>query len=135
MYINYGDKDFFEYGRLVDAEHEEDICDILCCNPYLDEPDKFQFGHCRVDVTDTWIDRKAVMAFIGMSEETYDPIQFALGCVDYYSWDNFGVADYGCSYDWRNMDRASIRNILKGYLIAYDNLEIQEEDDAVAACG
>lgn len=70
MYVNYGDKDFFEHGRLIDAEHEDNVYDILCCNPYTDEPDLFQFGHCRVDVTDAWIDRKAVMAFIGMPEET-----------------------------------------------------------------
>ena len=38
MYVNYGDKDFFEHGRLVDAEHEDNIYDILCCNPYPDEP-------------------------------------------------------------------------------------------------
>ena len=31
MYVNYGDKDFFEHGRLVDAEHEDNIYDILCC--------------------------------------------------------------------------------------------------------
>lgn len=74
------------------------------------------------------------MAFIGMSEETYDPALFALGCVDYYSWDNFGAADYGCSYDWWRMERDAICDILKGYLIAYDNLEIRE-DDALAACG
>lgn len=90
MYINYGDKNFFEYGRLVDTEHEENICDLLCCNPYTDEPDLFQFGYCRVDATDTWIDRKAVMDFIGMAEEDYDLTQFAFGCVDYYLWDNFG---------------------------------------------
>lgn len=135
MYINYGDKNFFEYGRLVDTEHEENICDLLCCNPYTDEPDLFQFGHCRVDATDTWIDRKAVMDFIGMTEEDYDLAQFALGCVDYYSWDNFGAADYGGSYDWQHMDRASICDILKGYLIAYDNLEIQKDAGGMAACG
>ena len=54
MYVNYGDKDFFEHGRLVDAEHEDNIYDILCCNPYPDEPGLFQFGHCKVDITDTW---------------------------------------------------------------------------------
>lgn len=134
MYVNYGDKDFFEYGRLVDAEHEENVYDILCCNPYPDEPGQFQFGHCRVDVTEPWIDQETVMGFIGMAREAYDPARFALGCVDYYSWDNFGAADYGCSYDWRNIDRDSICDILKGYLIACDNLEIRKDDAEIAVC-
>lgn len=32
------------------------------------------------------------------------------------------------------MDRASICDILKGYLIAYDNLEIREDTGGMAAC-
>lgn len=52
MYINYGDKVFFEYGCLVDAEHEEGVYHILCCNPYPDEPDQFQFGECEVGSRD-----------------------------------------------------------------------------------
>lgn len=127
MYVNYGDKDFFEHGRLVDAEHEDNVYDILCCNPYPNEPDQFQFGHCRVDITESWIDREAVMGYIGMTQKDYDPVWLALGCVGYYSWDNFGAADYGCGYDWRQMDRDSICEILKGCLIAYDNFEVPED--------
>lgn len=123
MYVNYGDKNFFEHGRIVDAEHEEDVIHILCCEPYPDEADRFQFGECAVDVMDSWIDQKAVMRFIGMNEETYDPVRFALGCVDYYSWDNFGAMDYGCSYNWQDVDRENILKELRHYLIASDGLD------------
>jgi len=123
MYVNHGNKDFFEHGRLVDAEHEENVIHILCCEPYQDEEDKFQFGECTVDVTDSWINRKSVMRFIGMSEEAYDPVEFALGCVDYYSWDNFGAMDYGCSYNWQDVDRETIIKELKRYMIACDGLD------------
>lgn len=123
MYINYGDKDFFEHGRLVDVEHEENVLRILCCEPYPDDPGRFQFGECEVDVTDSWIKKEKVMAFIGMTEKTYDPLWFALGCLDYYSWDNFGAADYGWSYNWMDVDRETICDILKNRMIAYDGLD------------
>ncbi len=124
MYVNYGDKNFFERGRLVDAEHEEHVFHILCCDPYPDEPDQFRFGECEIDITDSWINREGVMSFISMTEETYDPVRFALGCLDYYSWENFGVADYCCGYgyNWLNVDRETILKVLSRYLIACDGM-------------
>lgn len=31
------------------------------------------------------------MYYIGMDEETFDPIWFAIGCISYYGPTNFGV--------------------------------------------
>lgn len=31
------------------------------------------------------------MDYIGMSEENFEPIQFAIGCIEYYSLENFGL--------------------------------------------
>lgn len=123
MYINYGDKDFFQYGCLVDAEHSDTEFDMLVCRPYDDEEDKFQFAQITVDITDTWIDKKAVMSYIGMTEKTFDPIQYAIGCADYYGWENFGAGSM-YSIDWTNVSRKEIEDILKHYLIASDNLDI-----------
>lgn len=69
-----------------------------------------------------WGDRKVVMDYLGMTEETYDPVQFAIGCTEYFSWDNFGAASY--AYDWQRIDKRSICEILKHRLIASDNLDI-----------
>lgn len=126
MYKNYGDRNFFEYGCLVDSEHSDTVFDMLLCRPYCDEEDMYQFAHVQVDTEDSWIDRKGVMSFIGMSEEAYDPIRFAIGCTDYYSWDNFGANGYGISYDWRQVDKKTIQKELRNHLIASDNLDMDE---------
>lgn len=123
MYINYGDKNFFEYGRLVDSEHSDTVLQVICCNPYPDEEDKYQFAECEVDINDMWIDKEAVMSYIGMTEETFNPIQYAIGCIDYYGAENFGALSY--AYDWTNMKKADICEILKYRLIANDNLDIE----------
>ena len=123
MYRNYGDVDFFQYGCLVDDEHSDTSFDMLVCRPYDDEDDKFQFAQITVDITDNWIDRKGVMSYIGMTEETFDKIQFAIGCADYYSWDNFGASTMW-NLNWMEVTRKEIENELKNYMIEDDNLDI-----------
>lgn len=123
MYLNYGDKNFFENGILVDTEHSDRVFPMLLCRPYADEEDLYQFGMCEVDITDPWIDKKAVMEFVGMSEKNFDPVQFAIGCTSFYSWDNFGSMNY--AYDWMRMSKNDICEILKYQLIASDNLDIE----------
>ena len=122
MYVNYGDKDFFERGILVDAEHSDTEFPILYCMPYPDEEDLFQFGDCRVDITDSWIKKQDVMNYIGMKETKFDPVLFAIGCIEYYGAENFGASSY--AYDWRQMKRRDIEEMLKYRLIASDNLDI-----------
>lgn len=119
MYINYGDVNFFEYGVLVDTEHSDTEIKILYCRPYDDEEDKFLFADCEVNIEDSWIDKKLVMDYIGMTEETFDSIQFAIGCIDYY-----GVENFSDCYHGYNFTRKEIEELLKHYLIASDNLDI-----------
>lgn len=119
MYINYGDVNFFENGILVDAEHSDTEIKILYCRPYDDEEDKFLFADCTVDITDSWINKKSVMDCLGMTEETFDFIQFAIGCVEYY-----GVENFSSPYDGYQFTRKEIEERLKYYMIASDNLEI-----------
>lgn len=52
MYRNYGDKDFFENGVLVDTEHSDTVFPMLLCRPYPDEEDLYQFGEVEVDLDD-----------------------------------------------------------------------------------
>ena len=88
MYQNYGDKNFFEYGRLVESIGDKGTeFSILCCNPY------------------------SVLNWIGMTEDSYDAVLFALGCLDYYGAANFGAQSY--AYDWEHMNRKGIIDILK----------------------
>ena len=121
MYRNYGDKNFFDYGVLVDDEHSDDEFQIIRCRPYDDIEDTYAFAELTVNINDSWIDKKAVMRYIGMTEETFDKVQFAIGCTDYYAWENFGI-DYYQEYEY---SKESICNILKNRLIANDNLDIE----------
>lgn len=52
MYRNYGDKNFFENGILVDTEHSDTAFPMLLCRPYPDEEDLYQFGEVEVDLDD-----------------------------------------------------------------------------------
>ena len=123
MFINYGDNNFFENGILVDTEHSDTVFPMLLCNPYPEEDDLFKFGQCEVDIEDGWIDKESVMNHIGMTNDSFDPVLFAIGCAEYYSWDNFGAINY--AYDWTRMNKNSICQILKHYMIATDNLNIE----------
>lgn len=119
MYINYGDKDFFEYGVLVDAEHSDTEFEVLYCRPYDDADDLYYFAYCTIGIDDSWIEKESVMEFIGMTEENFDSVQFAIGCVEYYGAENFSSP-----YDGYQFTRKEIENKLKYYMIASDNLDI-----------
>lgn len=123
MYINFGSYNFFEHGVLVDAEHSDTIFDILRCEPYDDEDDLFMFAHLQVNIEDERINRPQVMSCIGMTEATFDPIQYAIACTNYYDWDHFGAADI-YQYNWQQADRETIERELNNYLIASDNLDM-----------
>ena len=129
MYHNYGDVNFFEHGVLVDIDHEYDPeagrreVSIIRCEPYSDEENLYQFGELTVDIDDSWIDRAAVMGFIGMTEEDFVPIEFAIGCTDYYSWDNFGAELYDA--DWRQVGREYVCEFLKYRAIDPDGIDIE----------
>lgn len=90
MYKNYGDVNFFEYGRLVQKESETEYR-IIVCDPYQDQEDKYQFTKALIDITDSWIDKESVMNYGDMTEENFDPIHFALDCISYYGAQNFGI--------------------------------------------
>ena len=119
MYINYGDKDFFNYGCLVDFEYSDTEIKILYCIPYDDEKNKYLFADCEVNTEDSWIDRNAIMNYLGMNENNFDVIQFAIGCVDYYGAENFSSP-----YNGYQFTKEEIKENLKHYLIANDNLDI-----------
>ena len=116
MYKNYGDVDFFQRGVLVEADNNSPTTfHMLRCEPYTDQEDLFQFASVYVDISDTWIDKDRVLSNIGMTEADFDPLQFAIGCTDCYSWDNFGALDYSGSYDWQKCTREQVEEQLKAY--------------------
>lgn len=121
MYANYGDIDFFENGILVNKDRSDTVFDMLCCKPYADEEDLFQFGIIEVDINDSWIDTEAVEGFCGCKKEE-DPVGFAIGCTEYYSWDNFGAVNF--SFDWQRMTKKEIKEYLRKKEVSSINLNI-----------
>lgn len=84
-YKNYGDVNPLEYGGIWVRKNTETEFDIVRYDP----EDRI-FANLLVNIFDSWIDRISVMNFIGMTEETFDSIWFAIGCIDYYVYENFG---------------------------------------------
>ena len=126
MYQNYGDVNFFEYGVLIDDTHTDSEFDMLRCMPYSDEEDLFMFAPLHIDLNDGWMEIEEVMDYAGIEE--FDPVEYAIACTDYYSWDNFISMGYYLPYDWQRMTRKEIIEELKGYNISFDNLKPFEEE-------
>lgn len=131
IYKNYGDVNFLTYGGcLVDSDHSDTEFRIIYLRPYddgLPEHDElYQCAEIMVDITDNWIDKDAVMKFGGMTEENFNPIHFAIDCIDYYGAENFG-ADGSWLYqkDWRHMTRDDVKEVLRHRVIATDNVNIE----------
>lgn len=103
-FINYGDKNFLDGGILLQKDPVYDTAFyILRCDPFSDMDDSFRFGELYVDTSDSWIDRKAVMDFAGITKETFTKEDFAIACTDYYSWENFssnGMYETNREFPW-----------------------------------
>ena len=93
MYKNYGDVNFFEYGRLVELQKDGTV-DMLVCNPVfgLNDQRHYQFDYINVNINDSWINVNAVERYADISKT--EIVQFALACVDYYGTENFGGTAY-----------------------------------------
>jgi hypothetical protein len=125
MYINYGDVNFLEYGGCLIEERTDTEYNVIYLRPY-DEDDLYQCAELTVDITDKWIDKDAVMKFGGMTEENFNPIHFAIDCIDYYGPEEFGAdGSWGYQKDWRYMAKDDVKEVLRHRLIATDNLNIE----------
>ena len=94
MFENYGDTNFFEYGRMAELQNDGTV-NVLVCNLVFDckNPDRcYQFDHVNVDINDSWIYVNAVCSYADVSKE--DTIRFAIACIEYYGVENFGGTAY-----------------------------------------
>lgn len=115
MYKNYGDTNFFEYGRLLEKTEDAVCFNVLICNYVYDCTDSercFQFDVCYVDISDSWINVAEVESYADCSKES-EPELFALACIEYYGVENFGGTAY---YDENQFcTENEIREKLKNY--------------------
>jgi len=84
-FINYGDVNPLDHGGIWVKEINEAVFEIV-----KNIPETKELYYLEVDITDTWIEKEGVMSFIGMTEEEFNPVWYAIGCTDYYSPENFG---------------------------------------------
>ena len=118
MFVNYGDKNFFEDGFLLDMDHSDTEFQAIVCIPLPDMEDSYLFAECIIDITDSWIEKPAVMAYCGMNDENFDKAWYARACIEYY-----GVENFNGGYT-EIKTKAQICEILRQRAIASDNLDI-----------
>ena len=121
MYRNFGDKNFFEYGVLVDNEHSDHEYQMLVCMPNPDLENIFMFANITVDIEDSWIDQNIIEQYSGKTKEE-DPVEYAIACYEYYGAQNFGAYS-NTAYDWQHADKELIKKELRNYQIAWDEVE------------
>ncbi len=116
-WINYGDKNFWELGRMVkldELDKNGEIFNILWSQdapaPASDEIETpVIVARVYVDITDDWIDKEAVLSYGGMTESELNTIEgrasYACDCISYYGIHEFqpvfpnGVMG-GTVFDW-----------------------------------
>ena len=88
-YMNLGDVDFFEHGRLVQEDSIPDGYFVLYCEPNCDHEDNYLFGRCYVDVTDNWLLERIPRLQYESGEE------YAVRCID-----ELGAYEFGYDFPY-----------------------------------
>ena len=117
MYKNYGDVNFLEYGLLIEEQSENQF-NFIVCRPFSDCENKYQYFDGYIDISDSWIDKESVMNYIGMEENKFDRIQFAIGCIEYYNLENFGTVNN----DYTKEEVIENIKYIKDYIADYDDM-------------
>lgn len=99
MYKSYGDKNFFDYGVLVEFvetdELEQNEFRIITCNPDDDEDNNYLIGNTFIDIRDTWINKEDVCKYSGLRNYSIDytdeeRLRLAIATIEYYGVENSG---------------------------------------------
>lgn len=133
MYQNYGDRNFFEHGRLAEAGQDSGEIRVLYCEPFADEEDLYLFADCTVDLSDDWVDWKRVCEYAGLEKEAEENTEkedgkgngeenkeeyrtlLAIAAIDYY-----GVENFSSPYDGYRFPKEKVKEKLKYYEIESD---------------
>lgn len=83
MYYNFGDKNYLSYGRFIEPAGKH-VFNVLTCD---EVNGKYKVCDCYIDTKDKMIDADDVYCYINLDE--YSPLDFAVGCIDYYGPEAF----------------------------------------------
>lgn len=91
LWTNYGDVNPMEHGGTwVMSDEEKNGKAFKGCYYIVKfDPDTMEVVNCWVEVKDDWINRKSVMDYVGMTEDNYDEIRYAIACFEYYGYHEF----------------------------------------------
>ena len=92
-YMNLGDVDFFEHGRLVREDSIPGGYFVLYCEPDSEQEDNYLFGRCYIDVTDSWLAERVPR----MQDESNE--EYAVRCIDELGAYEFGY-DFPYPVSW-----------------------------------
>lgn len=109
QYTNYGDVNPLDYGGIWVKYLGNNEYDIIQNTPDEEKENNQSVYDLTVNITDSWIERKLIMSYIGMTEENFDPLEYAIGCINYYAPENFG-SSYNMSTE-ELIDFLKARNI------------------------
>ena len=120
IYMNYGDRNFFEGGLYImdcgDGDYEFIKCDFANDS----DGDTYLFSEGMIDPTDSWIDIDAVSNMAGAGE--LERAELARAIIDYYGPEN-------CSGHYGEMlSSAEVQERMNGYAQEYEF-----EDDSWSA--
>jgi hypothetical protein len=89
-WVNYGDVNPIEHGGIFVKEENETTFRIVKLQ-FVDDDGKNLLLDLNVDISDSWIEKEAVMNYAGISEADEDfSVNFAIACTEFYSPGNFG---------------------------------------------
>ena len=118
MYKNFGDRNFFEYGILLDNDHSDTEFSILFCTPLFEEDESgnqlYLFADCYVDIMSEWFDLEAIESCCGSWDSNES---LAIAALNYYGSDEF--SDY---YETGIFTAEEIVEKLRKYFVDYSNL-------------
>lgn len=149
---NYGDVNYETYGGcLVRRSFQDEILerypslssqyDVFYCNTEAgDNGDQIFAALCMVDIKDSWIDKKAVLSYIGLEDMSEKPIEeimepecFAMEVVNYYGPGNLSGRSYHSEYPGTFEDYLVTPEELHEWLLALGAGNIVGEETPVEA--
>lgn len=87
-WIAVGDVNPMEHGGVWTQKESDTIFRIVRIDKTCNENEWFvQTGY--IDISDEWINKKSVMDYAGITEETFEPMNYAESCFWFYSYEEF----------------------------------------------
>ncbi len=84
---NYGDINYMEHGGVfIKQLNDEDY--YIVSIKFLDDTNNYLLQNAIISINDTWIDKSAILSFMGMKEKEYNTNTrlYVLGVTEYYGF-------------------------------------------------